>query len=127
MKVELKLNNLVTVAAEGDEMTDVYEQLARLSEIFSCFSKCGVCGGTYLRPIVRDVEGNKFYELQCVSFDKKIDRTCYAKFVLGQHKKPKGSLFPQWHEPVSEEDAKKGVEKKRKPNGGWTRWEGEKK
>jgi hypothetical protein len=59
--------------------------LATIQEIFG-EEKCGVCGSTNLRFVVRNVESNDYFELRCVN--------CSALLAFGQHKKG-GTLFPK--------------------------------
>ena len=53
---------------------------------FTSEEKCGLCGSNNLRFVVRNVEGNDYYELRCVD--------CGALLAFGQHKKG-GTLFPK--------------------------------
>jgi hypothetical protein len=100
MQVQVKVSPNVIITAEGEKQTDVFKELARLTEVFGQ-SKCGKCGGTNLRFVVRTLD-NDFYEIQCAD--------CKAKLTFGQHKKIPGSLFPH----------RKDKEDKYLPNNGWT-------
>jgi translation initiation factor 2 beta subunit (eIF-2beta)/eIF-5 len=73
----------VTVEAEGQK--ELFETLAEYQEVFSVVD-CGGCEEANLRYTVREVDGNKFYEIRCLN--------CYAKLPFGQHK-GQGTLFPK--------------------------------
>lgn len=83
-KVSVTAGN-VTVEAENQKA--VFEALSEYQEIFA-ITQCPHCQQTHLRYVVREVEGNKFYELRCLD--------CHAKLQFGQHK-GQTTLFPkQW-------------------------------
>ena len=109
LKVHWKVGPKVVVEAEGATVADTFEALAHMVEVFGAQSKCGVCDSDNIRPIVREVDGNRFYELKC------FNTNCRAKFAFGQHKNVKGSLFPQWSKG-------KGDKKAYKPNNGWEKY-----
>ena len=95
LKVSRKLNDDVTVVAEGETQLDVFKQLASLGEVFGeqCCQKCLARGKTVeaasnIEFRVRAVlDGKKTYEYPELSC-----KTCYAKFTFGQG--DGGSLFP---------------------------------
>lgn len=76
-------SNSITISAEGNTQKELFERIAELQEVFTGES-CGACGADS-RFMVREVDGNKFYELACVK--------CHAKLSFGQHKSG-GKLFP---------------------------------
>jgi hypothetical protein len=89
------------VTVEGESQKEIFEDLASFQEVFS-ITVCKGCGESRLRYVVREVEGNKFYELKCL--------TCHAKLQFGQHK-GLSTLFPKswvkWNfEDKVEEDVK---------------------
>ena len=87
MKVNYKLNDKVSFLCEGDEMVEVFEELANLEEVFG-IDKCGKCGKSEVKHVVRDVKDvGKFYEIHCMS------NGCYARASFGVNKKG-GGLFP---------------------------------
>jgi len=106
MKVQVKVSPKVIVEAEGNKQNEVFEQLATLQEVFGQ-EQCGKCGNDNLRFVVREVEGNKFYELHCVK--------CRAKLIYGAHKSG-NTLFPK---------RKEGDDYL--PDKGWLKWDREKK
>jgi len=90
MQVQLKVAPNVIVTAEGEKETEVFEQLASLQEVFGQATKCGKCGGTNIRLVVRqNKDEDKFYEMRC------MDLKCRAVLAFGCHKKPAGGLFPK--------------------------------
>ncbi len=105
MKVQVKVSPKVLVEADGETQTDVFQQLAALQEVFGRFDKCGKCGGTDLRFIVReDKDENKYHEIHCQNPE------CRARLAFGQNKKG-GGLFPK------RKDGDNYL-----PDGGWLRW-----
>ena len=89
MQVSVKLNNRVTVTAEGEKHTDLFHQLVALQEVFND-GGCGKCKSENLSYRIRkttDEKGKKeylYYELTCLA--------CYAKLTFGQSEN--GALFP---------------------------------
>lgn len=111
MQVQMKVSNNVIVTAEGEKQTEVFEELAQLQEIFG-EGKCGKCGSTELRFVVRQVEDDKYYELRCTK--------CYATLSYGSKKKPAGNLFP--HRKENDNESIMGGKLKsgdKLPNQGW--------
>lgn len=106
MKIKVKVSPSVIVEAEGDKQTDLFEEIAQLQEVFGQ-EKCGKCGGTDLRYVVREVDDNKYFELRCKNIK------CRASLAFGQHKKG-GSLFPKI------KDGEAYI-----PNNGWQIWDKE--
>jgi hypothetical protein len=93
MQAQLKVSPNVIVTAQGDTQADVFRQLAEMQEIFGQ-AKCGKCGCTELRFVVREVDGNSFYELRCTN------KECRAVLTFGQNRDgaKKGNLFPHVRE-----------------------------
>ena len=102
MKVQRKITSTTIVEVEGDTLTEVFEQLAALEEIFGGPNACGRCKKTDLRHQVRTVDKNKFYELVCLS--------CRSTFRFGVRREPVGAMFPQLKDPKTDRP---------KPDGGW--------
>lgn len=82
MQIKVTSKN-ITITAEGNTQKEVFEQLSDLQEVFTG-EDCGLCKGD-TRFLVREVDGNKFYELMC--------NKCFAKLQFGQSKTG-GKLFP---------------------------------
>jgi|TARA_Y100001937_G_scaffold92455_1_gene125200 ribosomal protein L40E len=101
MKLNYKLGNL-TVEFECDTVKEVFNQLAIYQEVFG-ETKCGKCGSENLRFVVRENDGNEYYELRCLD--------CGARLSFGVMKKG-GGLFPK----------RKDAEGNWLPDNGWTRW-----
>ena len=120
LKAQKKVNSSFIVEAEGDNIVELWEELAKLQEVFEEAS-CGCCSKTNLRFVVRqNADEDKFYELHC--------KDCYARLVFGATKKGKG-LYPKrrWdalsdsekkNRADQEDDCKNGY----LPNRGWYKW-----
>lgn len=105
MKVSYRTGDgRITVEVEGKDNRDVFAQLALFQEIYET-RRCGACDSENVRMIVREVQGNTYYELKCME--------CGARLAFGQ-KKADGSLFPK----------KKSKDGQWLPNGGWVKWTG---
>lgn len=109
MKILYKVNDKLTFELEGEGQKEIFKELATIQEIFS-EEKCGLCGSNNIRFVVRNVDGNDYYELRCLD--------CGAVLAFGQHKKG-GTLFPKrkdddgnympnkgWHKFVKEQKDK---------------------
>lgn len=101
MRVTIRLSSDVTVEAQADTLAELHEQIAKLTEIFGQ-SWCQVCNGRLLRHVCREVDGNKFHELHCCR------PGCGARLAFGQHKVPKGSLFPRRRNDQGQEIGQRG-------------------
>jgi hypothetical protein len=107
MKVNYKANDKLEFELEGSGQKEIFKELALIQEIFS-ETKCGLCGSTNIRFIVRNVDGNDYYELKC--------NDCGAVLAFGQHKKG-GTLFPK----------RKDDDGNYLPNKGWYKYQSNKK
>lgn len=108
MKAVYRVNERVTVEADGMTVADVFEGVARLASVLGAATKCGCCGSAAILPRVKDAQGFRFHELVCQ------ESKCGATFSFGQHKDVKGSLFPKF----SDEHGRP------KPNAGWSIYRG---
>lgn len=111
----MKVSPTVIVVANGETQQEVFEELAGLQEIFG-EGKCGKCGSTDLKFVVRDVDGDKFYESRCVQ--------CWAVLSYGSRKKPAGTLFP--HRKENENESIMGGKLKageKLPSSGWLKYD----
>lgn len=104
MKVKYKVGDKLEFELEGAGQKEIFKELATIQEIFA-EEKCGLCGSSNLRFVVRNVEGNDYYELRC--------NECGAILAFGQHKKG-GTLFPK----------RKDDEGNWLANKGWHKWTG---
>jgi len=102
MKLTYQVNNKLTFELEGDGQKEIFKELSAIQEIFSEES-CGLCKSTNLKYVVRNVDGNDYYELRCAD--------CGAILAFGQHKKG-GTLFPR----------RKDDDGKWLPNRGWHKY-----
>ncbi len=75
----------------GDNVKDIFREIALVQEIFESEAACGCCKGTTIRFLYRVVDDYTFYELACQNIQ------CRARFSFGQHKKG-GTLFPKYKE-----------------------------
>ena len=73
MKANFKVNKL-SVEFEADSVREIWKQLATFQEVFGETS-CGKCGSENLRFVVRENDGNEYYELRCMD--------CGAKLAFG--------------------------------------------
>lgn len=71
---------------EGGTQKEVFEGIADIQEVFEADDTCGLCKSPDIGFRVRDVQGNKYFELRC--------HHCYAQFNFGQSKDMK-NLFPK--------------------------------
>jgi len=108
MKVVYKASDKLQFELEGSGQKEVFKELATIQEIFS-EEKCGVCGCTNIKFVVRNVDANDYYELRCT------DSKCGAVLSFGQHKKG-GTLFPK----------RKDDDNNYLPNKGWHKYTGKK-
>jgi hypothetical protein len=104
MKVKYKVGDRLEFELEGAGQKELFKELASIQEIFGEES-CGLCGSKNLRFVVRNVEGNDYFELRC--------NDCGAILAFGQHKKG-GTLFPR----------RKDDNNNWLPNRGWHKWTG---
>ena len=111
MKILYTTKNVrMTVELEGKTQTDLFEQLWRFQEVFenTTCTRNGVSSDD-VRFIVREVDGNKYYELRCVDTR---DAVRGATLAFGLHKHG-GTMFPK-----RKEENEKG-EEVYLPNNGW--------
>jgi hypothetical protein len=102
MKLNYKVSDKLSFELEGEGQKEIFKELSAIQEIFGEES-CGLCKSHNLRYVVRNVEGNDYYELRCAD--------CGAILAFGQHKKG-GTLFPR----------RKDDDGKWLPNRGWHKY-----
>lgn len=88
MKAQIKTGSKLIIEVEEDSETELFEAISSASETFT-HEECGCCKNTTLRYVVREVGGNKYYELHCT------DYKCRARLPFGVAKKNKGKLYPK--------------------------------
>lgn len=76
---------LVTFELEASTPKDMFKLIAETQEVFG-EKACGKCGKCNIRFVVRTVDGNDYFEFQCLD--------CGARLSLGQSKQKPGHLFP---------------------------------
>jgi hypothetical protein len=96
-------NDRIVFECEVATEKGAFEQLAYLEELFE-ETACGCCQSPDIRPDVREVDGNKFYNLKC--------RACSARLDFGQTKKGE-HLFAK----------RRGDDKKLLPHNGWYQYQ----
>jgi DNA-directed RNA polymerase subunit RPC12/RpoP len=101
MKVTYQSGKL-SVELECDSQTDLFKELSSFQEVFG-ENACGKCGSDNLRFVVRENDGNAYYEIRCLD--------CGAKLAFGVNKKG-GTLFPR----------RKDSDGNWLPDKGWTKW-----
>ena len=85
MKVNYKVGDRLEFELEGAGQKELFKELASIQEIFG-EEQCGMCGNSNIKFVVRNVDGNDYFELRCAN--------CGAILSFGQHKKG-GTLFPK--------------------------------
>jgi len=97
MKLTYRIDDRVTIEVEGDTQVDVFEQLARATEVFgdnTCKARINgeIRTSDQVKFVVREnKDGDKFYEKVCTDWDAKL---VGFKKSFGCHKKG-GGLFPK--------------------------------
>ncbi len=118
MQVSIRLENATTVTAEADTIVGLWEQLAKLTEVFG--EPNAVKGnetGEGLIYRVRKTGKYKFYELYCPSLRAKLP------FGVGDEEN-KGDLYPKRLKTGDDGKAIKDENDKVTylPDRGWIRW-----
>lgn len=101
MKVVKKVGDL-SFEVEGDTQRDVFKEIASFEEVFG-ENTCGKCKSVNVRCVVRENDGNEYFEMRCLD--------CGARLGFGSHKKG-GGLFPR----------RKDAEGNWLADGGWQKW-----
>jgi hypothetical protein len=91
----------VTLEVEGDAK-EIFTALASAAEVFG-HNICKACGCPDVKPVVREVDGNSYYEMRCTN--------CPCRLSFGQTKVG-GKLYPR----------RKSRDGDWIPNGGWQDW-----
>ena len=89
---------LTQVECDGDAK-ECFTELASAHEIFS-HNECMACGSKNVKPVVREYDGNTYYEMRC--------NACRATLAFGQ-RRADGALYPR----------RKGKDGEWLPNDGW--------
>lgn len=110
MKIKFNPTAKMQVEFEVGDVKEAFKKLGSLQEVFSFSSKCGACGGTDIKYVVRTVEDNDYYEVRCTK------QGCRGKLSFGQSK-DQVSLYPK----------KKDKEGNWIENEGWEVWKPESK
>jgi hypothetical protein len=84
MKVTYK-SDKVNIEVDGKDTKDCFSQLAGAVEVFGS-STCGACDSHNTVPVVRENQGNTYYEIRC--------QDCGASLAFGQRRQD-GALFPR--------------------------------
>lgn len=101
MKVTKKVGNL-TIDIDKETQKEVFKELAAFEEVFG-EGVCGKCNSDNVKCVVRENDGNEYYEMRCNS--------CGARLSFGVHKKG-GGLFPK----------RKNADNEYLPDKGWQKW-----
>ena len=78
MKLRYKVGDKLEFELEGAGQKEIFKELAAIQEIFGEES-CGICGSKHIKFIVRNIDGNDYFELRCSD--------CGAILAFGQHKR----------------------------------------
>jgi hypothetical protein len=93
----------ITFEVEGDPK-EIFTQLAAVQDVFGAAATgCGGCGCPDVYPVVREYDGNTYYEMRCTQ--------CRCKLSFGQ-KRDGGGLFIR----------RKNKDGDWLPNNGWEDW-----
>lgn len=84
MKVRYRLAN-AEIEVDGRDTKDTFSQISNAVEVFGQ-GVCGACGCKDVIPVMREVQGNNFYEMRCTK--------CGATLSFGQRKQD-GALYPR--------------------------------
>lgn len=117
MKVQYKINERVTIEAEGEDVKEIARQLNGGIESFG-IAACGACGSDNIKPVVR-VQGKfTYYEWHC------LKKGCRAKLSMGQKEK---ELYPRikFHEKHPDVKAGKAKVGDYIPQSGWEIYKGQ--
>lgn len=101
MKVKKTIGNL-SIEFEAETQKDIFKTQSSLDEVFG-ETTCGKCSSEKVRFVVRENDGNEYYEIRCID--------CGAKLAFGAHKKG-GGLFPR----------RKDADGNWLPDNGWQKW-----
>jgi len=113
MNVKLKLQQNLWVEFETEQtQAEIFKTLSSVQEVFGQ-EACGKCKKDDLRFIVRTVDDNAYHEIRC--------QNCGAKLAFGANKKG-GGLFPKRTEKNEDTGETSWL-----PDGGWMKWDREKK
>lgn len=93
----------ITIEVEGDAK-EIFTELAAAQDVFGHLaSGCGGCNCPDVFPVVREHEGNTYYEVRCGN--------CRCRLAFGQ-RRDGGTLFPR----------RKDRDGNWIPNNGWEDW-----
>tara|TARA_R110000824_G_scaffold7728_2_gene34977 strand:+ start:17409 stop:17783 length:375 start_codon:yes stop_codon:yes gene_type:complete len=121
MKANYKLNDYITIQVEAEKLSALLEEINSINNALKP-EPCGKCGKSEILPRVREVDDNKFYELQCQN------SKCMAVLALGVHKES-GTLYKKKMKTDNKGKAIKNEDGKAVylPDNGWLKWDKEKK
>lgn len=95
MKAIFNVNSSLQIELEFDSQADLFRKLSKYQEIFgesTVINKDGVSSDK-VRYVVRTVDDNDYYELQCTDDSK--PELKYAKKKFGMKKGKEQDLFPK--------------------------------
>lgn len=105
-------NRQLVFEITGATAQEVFEELAKIQEVFDNETSCGVCNGTSIKYQHRTVQKHDFHELVCK------DSKCRARFSFGHSQQDKGALFPKRKDKDGNWLPNRGWEKYVAPNSG---------
>lgn len=117
MEAQLRTENGLVIKVEGDNQKELFEEIASAVEVFGEGS-CGLCNSTKIKPVVREVEKNVFYEYVC--------QACNARLNLSVRNDKTNRLFPK--RKLMPDGRPESLAKNEKgnygPHRGWTKYRG---
>lgn len=95
MKATFQVNSTLVLEIEADSQASLFKQLADLQEVFGDSLVVDKEGNqsNKVKYVVREKDGNSFYEMVCTDADKPTLQ--YARRRFGMHKGKEQSLFPK--------------------------------
>ena len=131
LEVFLKVNDKLTVKAEGTTLAETFSSLSKLQQVFSHSDKCGCCGSPFIFVERKVVDGKKeytYFECRCTN------TKCRAKILYGQG--DGGEIYPKRkYSQLSDNEKEQRKDEKDHadshfgylPNNGWFKYRAEKK
>jgi hypothetical protein len=120
MKAVVKVTNSLSIESEKESVDELFKEISTIQETFED-TKCGVCGSTDIKFVVREAEGFEFYEMHCK------DTKCRARLSFG-HSKENKKLYAKRCE-TETQGKNKGKAKRDEngkaiwlPNNGWAKY-----
>jgi hypothetical protein len=81
---------------DAESPKQLFRSIAELQSVFEADTKCGCCEGVNLRPSVRNVQDNDYYELLCEDCNASLSfvQTRNGHTLFPKRKDSDGTLLP---------------------------------